>query len=256
LIVPEYKLEKWIWTEKDFQKMGWHDATIYGMRLQQNLEFDIDYIFQWNKPEVEGLPFTFFVAPCTLIFNKPTNLTFDLTQTSDDKWFEISDIELESSDGNKRWNVITQQGNISFQSESYTQIVRRYPSFQFGQEIDHDERGGRSFDDVSGEKQVTKLSPDIIGRKKKELAQYEILKKRTLLKKELEKVLERRESGEIGLKEFSTRKKQLKVELDTYNLELKGTRFENSSTTRGRKNPGIIVFQKIPPAQVVQQRPL
>jgi hypothetical protein len=27
----EYKIEKWIWTEADFDVMGWHDSQIHAM---------------------------------------------------------------------------------------------------------------------------------------------------------------------------------------------------------------------------------
>jgi hypothetical protein len=77
----EYELEKWILTERDFERMGWHDATVDGVRLNQNLEIDLDYIFQWNQPEIEGFRFTFWVAPCTLVFENPTELSFELTQS-------------------------------------------------------------------------------------------------------------------------------------------------------------------------------
>ena len=96
--MTDYELEKWIWTEKDFEQMGWHDATIYGLRLTKNLELDIDYILQWNQPDEEGFHFTFWVAPATLIFERPTDLTFELTQSFDDKWLEIDDIEMEKID--------------------------------------------------------------------------------------------------------------------------------------------------------------
>ena len=96
--MTDYELEKWTWTEKDFEQMGWHDATIYGLRLTENLELDIDYILQWNQPDIEGFQFTFWVAPATLVFEKPIDLTFELTQSFDDKWFEIDDIEMEIVD--------------------------------------------------------------------------------------------------------------------------------------------------------------
>lgn len=32
--------------------MGWHDSSVYGVRLNRSLEIDVDYIFQWNQPEV------------------------------------------------------------------------------------------------------------------------------------------------------------------------------------------------------------
>ena len=69
-----YQLEKKIWTDADFDKMGWHDSNIYKIRLTEDLELDIDYILQWNKPGLEGLPFTFWVAPATLVFKNIRNL--------------------------------------------------------------------------------------------------------------------------------------------------------------------------------------
>ncbi len=47
-----YQLEKNIWTDTDFEKMGWHDNHIYKIRLIKDLELDIDYILQWNSPEL------------------------------------------------------------------------------------------------------------------------------------------------------------------------------------------------------------
>ena len=91
--MQEYQLEKWIWTESDLEKMGWHDATVYGFRLNKNFEIDLDYIFQWNQPEVDGFHFTFWVAPCTLVFQSPKELSFELTQSLNDKWLEIEGIK-------------------------------------------------------------------------------------------------------------------------------------------------------------------
>lgn len=87
-----YSLEKWIWTEADFETMGWHDATIYGLKLNGDLSLDIDYIFKWNQPEVEGFQFTFFIAPCTLTFKNVQELSFELIQTIYYN-FQIEDIE-------------------------------------------------------------------------------------------------------------------------------------------------------------------
>jgi hypothetical protein len=94
--------------------MGWHDSTVYGIRLKGNLELDIDYILQWNQPDVKGFQFTFWVAPTTLIFEAPKDVAFELTQSIDDKWLEILDIAMDSIDGRKTWTIITQQGDISF----------------------------------------------------------------------------------------------------------------------------------------------
>ena len=111
----DYKLEKQVWTDKDFEQMGWHDCNIYKIRLTNDLELDIDYILQWNKPDLEGLPFTFWVAPATLIFKSVQNLTFDFGIGFEDA-FEIEDIEKEDEN---RWTIITRQGDIQFNSKGF-----------------------------------------------------------------------------------------------------------------------------------------
>ncbi|MEJ6979425.1 hypothetical protein WG906_03130 [Pedobacter sp. P351] len=48
----QYDLENQIWTEQDFDNMGWHDSSIYGIAFGRpyELSFDIDYIFKWVEP--------------------------------------------------------------------------------------------------------------------------------------------------------------------------------------------------------------
>src|SRR5690606_21680430 len=176
--MTDYELEKWIWTEKDVEQMGWHDATIYGLRLSENLELDLDYIFQWNQADIEGFQFTFWVAPATLVFEKPTDLSFELTQSFDDKWLEIQDIEVKIANDKKVWTIITQQGDITFKADTFRQIIRKRPTFQLGQSIPYDERGGFSFDLTPGDKLNGELRPDIVERRKKESENYELAKRR------------------------------------------------------------------------------
>jgi hypothetical protein len=224
--MTDYELEKWIWTEKDFQQMGWHDATIYGLRLSENLELDIDYIFQWNQPDIEGFQFTFWVAPATLVFERPTDMTFDLTQSFDDKWLEIDDIEMEIVDSKNIWTIITQQGDISFKADSYKQIIRQKPTFQLGQGIPYDERGGIGFDLNTGDKVIANLSPEINDRRKRDFEAYEKAKRKFTVTKTLEKLNENRDSGQIQTKDYLTEKKKLKELIDTLTIELIGTRYE------------------------------
>ncbi|TDQ78322.1 hypothetical protein [Sphingobacterium yanglingense] len=69
--MEDYKLEKTIWTEYDYEQMGWHDASIYGFIFQNDnidstttdLLFDIDYIFKWVHPVPPKGNFSFWVAP-------------------------------------------------------------------------------------------------------------------------------------------------------------------------------------------------
>jgi hypothetical protein len=42
-----YQLDKWLWTESDFEIMGWHDSNIYAVTFSPEkfeIAFDIDYI--------------------------------------------------------------------------------------------------------------------------------------------------------------------------------------------------------------------
>lgn len=224
--MTDYELEKWIWTEKDFEQMGWHDATVYGLRLNQNLELDLDYILQWNKPDIEGFQFTFWVAPVTLVFERPTDISFELTQSFNDKWLEIQDIEMNLTDNNRNWTIITQQGDISFKADSFKQVIRKRPSFQLGQSIPYDERGGFSFDLTTGDKVNGELRPIIEERRKKELGGYELAKRKFGVKKELERLLDKRESGETQTKDFLIEKKKLKEQIDSLTFQLRGTRYD------------------------------
>jgi hypothetical protein len=224
--MTDYELEKWTWTEKDFEQMGWHDATIYGLRLTENLELDIDYILQWNQPDIEGFQFTFWVAPATLVFEKPIDLTFELTQSFDDKWFEIDDIEMEKVDSKNIWTIITQQGNISFKADTFRQIIKKRPSFQLGQSIPYDERGGFNFDLLTGDKVADNVKPEINDRRDRDFEAYEIAKRKFTVTKTLEKLNENRDSGQIQTKDFLTEKKKLKELIDTLTIQLNGTRYE------------------------------
>jgi hypothetical protein len=153
----QYQLEKSLWTEKDFDTMGWHDSFVYGISFGENFQllFDIDYIFKWV---LTGEIYHFWVSPCTLVFENVWNLKFDL---------EFSGIELEIDDITREpprrpknadhigrdiemdWFIEMQQGTISFRSIGYKQYVRQLPRYLSTQTIERIERGGVSFDTKS-----------------------------------------------------------------------------------------------------------
>lgn len=218
-----YELEKKIWTDKDFEKMGWHDCNIYKIRLTDDLELDIDYILQWNKPDLEGLPFTFWVAPATLVFKSVQNLTLDF-DIGFENAFEIEDIE---SEGENRWIIITQQGDIQFYSEGYEQYIRQQPFFEFGQTISYIERNGYSLDRTTNQENPNRNREDFVQQRQKDLEDYENVKKRHLKKMELEQLLKARENNELDTKQYLLKKKEIKDQLFSYDYFLKGTKFES-----------------------------
>lgn len=156
--MTEYTPEKNIWTHNDFDGMGWHDATIYGFTIEKgdnewaaDLVFDIDYIFDWVDPAPPEKSFTFWVAPCTLIFKGCFDLNIDLgTNGLGLDFLEIADLNLKSKfvhDDNLiyEWELELQQGLITFKSHGFDQIVRKQPLHVKQQLLTLEERGGINF---------------------------------------------------------------------------------------------------------------
>ncbi|MEJ8844965.1 hypothetical protein WG954_21400 [Lacibacter sp. H375] len=219
----DYQLEKKVWTDADFEQMGWHDCNIYKIRLAKDLELDIDYILQWNNPELEGIPFTFWVAPATLVFTSTQNLTFEFDFGFEDV-FEIEDIERE---GNNQWTIITRQGNLQFTCNGYEQFIRQEPSFQFEQRISYIERNGYSLDRVTNQENPNLIREDVLEQRRQNLEHYENAKKRHLKKLELEELIKSRENNEIDTKAYLIKKKEINELLFSYDFFLKGTLFES-----------------------------
>lgn len=157
-----FQLEKSIWTQDDFEKMGWHDANVYGFIIEKNeaiwtadFLLDIDYIFKWVHPVEPAKTFTFWIAPCTLIFKEVFDLQINI-QTNGNflELFEIADLHLKSKtqqEENKfvyEWEIELQEGNILLKSSGFEQIVRQEPKHVQGQTLNVTERGGISFGKV------------------------------------------------------------------------------------------------------------
>jgi len=123
------------WNEKDFDNMDWHDCPIYSISLpqeNQNLIFDIDYIFKWVLDEKTNL-FKFQISPCTLIFKSvlDLNLNLDFQDSIGISMDEIIRIKPKLSPNGKTlfWTFIikTDKGKISFTSIGFEQIVKEQP---------------------------------------------------------------------------------------------------------------------------------
>jgi hypothetical protein len=156
MTTEQFKLEKWLWTNQDFDLMGWHDATIYAFALkpeQFELLLDIDYILKWVDPVPPDEHYTFWVAPATLVFEGVQDIRIDL----DIRY--IQDISLQgveregpiASLGNNRisewmWTLKTNEGIIKFRASGYTQYFRSEPIETDLQGLSLDGRGGLSFE--------------------------------------------------------------------------------------------------------------
>ena len=140
-MTEQYPLEKWLWTESDFEVMEWHDSRIYALAFapeKSEIIFDIDYIFQWIPPKDGQTSFSFWVSPATLVFENVCNIEFDLGLN--DGELEISDIKRENAGAPRNapfigkneewiWTIECQQGEIKFRSAGYQMHVRTQPEF-------------------------------------------------------------------------------------------------------------------------------
>jgi hypothetical protein len=221
-----YTLEKWVWTDADFETMGWHDASIYAMQLNADLALDVDYIFKWNQPETEGFQFTFFVAPCTLIFKDVRDVSFDLNTSFYYKPIEVADIDREVIGDQQYYTIDTREGHLSFSASGYRQFVRMYPSFQLGQTIAYDERAGTSLEPSIDNKLNANIQAIVDARRAEEYEHYTWAKERHLLKAEMQALSNTRDANQVGLKEFIKEKNRLRDKLAYYNIILRDTRFE------------------------------
>jgi hypothetical protein len=154
-VTDNYSLEKSIWTEADFDQMGWHDATIYGIAFLNDtfeLAFDIDYIFEWVRPVAPDPGFRFSVAPCTLVFTNVIELAVDLKPYAELSIDYLSrnapgvplNAQYIGQQIDWRWTMDCGAGTVTFRAAGYTLYVRQAP-IHGGQAIPLDVRGGISF---------------------------------------------------------------------------------------------------------------
>jgi hypothetical protein len=148
-----YKLEKWIWTEADFEAMGWHDSQIHALAFlpdEFEIVFDIDYILHWVHPKPDETYFKFWVAPATLVFENIYDLELDISSYKGN--LEIDKIRREDErvprnaqyidkENEWLWCIECQEGEIRFRSVGYKQYIRTNPQFSTQQTLELKSRG-------------------------------------------------------------------------------------------------------------------
>ena len=152
-----FELEKWVWTEQDFDIMGWHDSHIYSIAFKpDSREFvmDIDYIFKWVHPVYPDNCFSFWVAPATLVFENAHTLYIEIDSYNCDA--EIDSVQRSNPqkpintdliDKETEWTWVfdLQEGEISIKSVGYKQYIRRAPTFGTSQVLEPSMRGSDVF---------------------------------------------------------------------------------------------------------------
>ena len=219
-----YRLEKWVWSDADFDQMGWQDARIYAVQFGKNICFDIDYIFEWVKADA-GNFFSFVVAPVTLVFLNPTNISFNVDFRIGQQ-LEIEEIQRRiASSGNTEWYIETHQGDITITAESFQQIVRRQPTLQTGQQILLEERGEPSFS-VVPDANATE-SEEVRKLKAADFALREEAVQIRRLRRQVEILLEQRSVGVLEVKPYLLEKRRVEDVISQLKKELQDSNYED-----------------------------
>jgi hypothetical protein len=77
-------MAKSVWTEADFDAMGWHDNAVHAVALEPmrdhpgRLLLDLDYIVEWVSAEPPATTLSFWICPATLVFDQAWDLTADI----------------------------------------------------------------------------------------------------------------------------------------------------------------------------------
>lgn len=154
-------VEKWIWTDADFEKMGWHDCQVHGIARYEKVDrdhekgseghfsgvellLDIDYILKWvtSDPNL----WKFWVAPSTLVFENVAD--FEMKWTGVNLEWEMDYFVRERAkypSGRDCWKWKLYTTGMEFLASGYKQYIRREPALTRFQYLTWEERGGLSF---------------------------------------------------------------------------------------------------------------
>lgn len=155
-MAQDYETERWVWTEDDFERMGWHDCRIHALAFSPEtfeLLLDLDYLLEWIRPSPPERYFRFWTAPATLVFENVYEIEFDIGSSGT---LEMDGIKREDArrphnadfigrETEWLWSIDCQEGQIRLRSVGFKQYIRSAPRFGRSQRLELSERGGYSF---------------------------------------------------------------------------------------------------------------
>jgi hypothetical protein len=157
------QLSKCVWTDADFEQMGWHDANMYAIAVVphfvddgegwgSDVMIDLDYIVKWIEVgKGRKASFHFAVAPATLVFKdvRGFEAEFLVSGGADDQNQLHDIIKLPPSDepderpGDPQW--IIEGVTDTFTAAGFSQHFRAQPTYSLRQQLQMEQRGGISF---------------------------------------------------------------------------------------------------------------
>ena len=148
-----HPIEKYIWSQEDFEMMGWHDATIWSIASNpEAFEFmlDLDYIFKWVCPAPQETHYKFWVCPVTMVFADAWDVVMDIeSQLGSIEVADVSRKHLGRTPNNKfeqyAFHIECQEGDLSLKATGFKMYVRQAPVLLDRQSLTLAQRGGISF---------------------------------------------------------------------------------------------------------------
>ena len=129
------EVAKTIWTDADFDAMGWHDNAVHAVALEPapsdpgRLLLDIDYIVEWVPPEASAATLSFWICPATLVFDHAWDLTTDIDLHGWSFQLFLNAIERSGPDehGYFDWTLAGDHFTIGLNAPGFTQYLRHAP---------------------------------------------------------------------------------------------------------------------------------
>ena len=146
-------VDKTVWTQADFDAMGWHDNAVHAVALEPvpdhpgRLLLDLDYIVEWVPAEPPAATLSFWICPATLVFDQAWNLTADIDLQGWSFQLFLNEISRSGPDerGWSEWTLAGDHLSIELSAPGFTQYLRRPPVHSPGHWLSVEARGGFSF---------------------------------------------------------------------------------------------------------------
>jgi hypothetical protein len=152
---PSIPLAKSVWSEADFEQMGWHDNAVHAFALEPTedhpgrLLVDLDYIVEWVKPVPPESNFTFWMSPATLVVDPAWGISLNVELVVMAFELSLNAILRSGPDehGRHRWQLEGHDFNLTVKAKGYRQYLRQRPIHAAGPRLSVEQRGGLSFEE-------------------------------------------------------------------------------------------------------------
>ena len=146
------KIEKAVWSQSDYEVMGWHDCVVHALAFEPNPDgsgtflVDLDYIVRWVQTTQPGQAFSFWIAPATLIFEDAWSFEAEVSEYSEIH-LALDRIQRSEPDqfGRRWWTLDGHQFTARLLAPGFTQVLRNEPIASHRQSLSIEERGGHNF---------------------------------------------------------------------------------------------------------------